>query len=84
MSGLECRCPAEFPPIPLPVALAEMVLLLGDTRVSGFAIGQSVTANLDHMCLDDQSHYSLDLIEFRSELCVSQSLLADTIEMNEK
>jgi len=25
-------------------------------------------ANLDHVCLDNQSYYSLDVIEFRSEL----------------
>jgi len=45
----------------------EMVLLLGDMRVCGSTIGKSVTANLDHMCLDNQSHYSLDIIRFNSE-----------------
>ncbi len=30
-------------------------------------IGESVTVNLDYVCLDNQSHYSLDVIEFQSE-----------------
>jgi len=42
---------------------------------NGSTIGKCVTANMDHVC---QSHYSLDVTEFR------QSLFADTIEMNEK
>ncbi len=29
-------------------------------------------ANLDLMCLNNQSHYSLDVIEFQSELYDSQ------------
>ncbi len=33
-----------------------------------FTIGESITANLDHVCLNNQSHYSLDVIEFQSEL----------------
>lgn len=37
-------------------------------------IRESVTANLDHVCLDNQSRYSLDVIEF----------LANTVDMNEK
>ncbi len=48
------------------------------------SIGESVTANLDHVCLDNQSHYSLDVIEFQSELCDTQSSFTDTIGMNEK
>ncbi len=32
------------------------------------AIGESVTVNLDHVCLNNQSHYSLGVIEFQSEL----------------
>ncbi len=47
-------------------------------------IGESVTVNLDHICLNNQSHYSLDVIEFQSELCDTQSLFTDTIGMNEK
>ncbi len=27
-------------------------------------IGESVMANFDHVCLNNQSHYSLDVIEF--------------------
>ncbi len=44
-------------------------------------IGESVMANLDHI---NQSHYSLDVIEFQSELCDTQSPFTDTIGMNEK
>ncbi len=40
--------------------------------------------NLDHVCLNNQSHYSLDVIEFQSELCDTQSPFMDTIGMNEK
>lgn len=40
-------------------------------------------ANLDHMCLDNQSHNSLDIIELLAELYASRSLFVDTIEMNE-
>ncbi len=47
-------------------------------------IGESVTANLDHVSLNKQSHYSLDVIEFQSELCDTQSPYTDTIEMNDK
>ena len=45
-----------------------MVLLLGETRICGSTIGKSVTANLYHVCLDNQSHYSLDIIEAVSEI----------------
>ncbi len=38
--------------------------------------------NLDHVSLDNQSRYSLGVIEFLSELC--DRLFADTTEMNEK
>ncbi len=41
-------------------------------------------ANLDQVCLNNQSHYSLDVIEFQSELYDIQSLFTDTIGMNEK
>ncbi len=41
-------------------------------------------ANFDHVCLINQSHYSLDVIEFQSELRDTQSLFTDTIGMNEK
>jgi len=37
-------------------AMTEMVLLLGDTMVRGSTIGECVTANVDHVCLDYQSH----------------------------
>ncbi len=47
-------------------------------------IGESVMVNLDHVCLNNQSHYSLDVIEFQSELCDTQSPFMDTIGMNEK
>ncbi len=47
-------------------------------------IGESVTANLDHVCRNNQSHYSLDVIEFQSELCDTQSAFTDPIGMNEK
>ncbi len=43
-------------------------------------IGEIVTVNLDHVCLNNQLHYSLDVIE----LCDTQSLFTDTIGMNEK
>jgi len=43
----------------------EIVLLLRDMRVYGSVIGESITANLDYMRLDNQSHDSLDAIEFR-------------------
>ncbi len=47
-------------------------------------IGENVTANLDHVCRNNQSHYSLDVSEFQSELCDTQSPFMDTIGMNEK
>ncbi len=40
--------------------------------------------NLDHVCLNTQSYYSLDVIEFQSELCDTQSPFTDTIGVNEK
>ncbi len=40
--------------------------------------------NLDHMCLNNQSHYSLDVIEFQSELSDNYWSFTDTIGMNEK
>jgi len=40
--------------------------------------------NLDHVCLDDQLHYNLDIIEFPSELCDIQTMFEESIEMNEK
>ncbi len=47
-------------------------------------IRESVMANLDHVCLNNQSHYSLDVTEFPSELCDTQSSFIDSIGMNEK
>ncbi len=41
-------------------------------------------ANLDHVCRNNQSHYSLDIIEFQSELCDTQLAFTDTIGINEK
>ncbi len=34
-------------------------------------IGESVTVNLDHVYLDNQSHCSHDVIEFQSESCAT-------------
>ncbi len=48
-----------------------------------FTIGESITANLDHVCLNNQSHYSLDVIEFQSELYGTQSSFTDPIVMKE-
>ncbi len=45
---------------------------------------ESVMANLDHVCRNNQSHCSFDVIEFQSELCNTQSLFMDSIGMNEK
>ncbi len=42
-------------------------------------IGESITANLDHVCRNNQSNYSLDVNELQSELCDT-----DTIGMKEK
>ncbi len=59
------------------------VSLLNDfnTTQSGFPLPgtryTSVMVNLDHVCLDNQSHYSLDVTEF-------QSVFTDTIGMNGK
>lgn len=50
---------------------SEMVLLSGDIKFRGSAFGESITANLGHVCLDDQSHYSLDVVEFLSELWIA-------------
>ncbi len=47
-------------------------------------IKESVMVNLDHMCLNNQSYYSLDVIEFQSELYDTQLPFTDTIGMNEK
>jgi len=47
-----------------------MVLLVGDMRVCGSTIRNDL--KLDHMCLDNQSHHSLAVIEFYSGLCDSQ------------
>ncbi len=46
-----------------------------------FTIGESVTANSDHVSLNNQSHYSLDVTGFQSELCYT---FMDPIGMNEK
>ncbi len=45
-------------------------------------IGESIKVSLDHVCLNNQSQYCLDVIEFQSELCDTQSPFTDT--MNEK
>ncbi len=69
----------------LPLKEAEIVLLLGYTNVHSSTIGEkSVKDKLDHVCLDNQSHYSHDVTEFLSELYERQILLVDTIKMNEK
>ncbi len=69
----------------LPLKEAEIVLLLGYTNVHSSTIGEkSVKDQLDHVCLDNQSHYSLDITEFLSGWYERQILLVDTIEMNEK
>ncbi len=46
-------------------------------------IGEGVTAILDHVSLNNQTYYSLDVIEFQSELCDTQSPFTDPIGMNE-
>ncbi len=38
--------------------------------------------NLDDVCFNNQSHYTIDFIEFQSELSETQSLFTDTIGMN--
>ncbi len=69
----------------LPLKEAEIVLILGYTNIHSSTIGKkSIKDKLDHVCLDNQSHYSLDVTEFLSELYERQILLVDTIEMNEK
>jgi len=40
-----------------------MILLLGD--IGGSTNGKSTTTNLNNIFYDNQSHYSLDVIEFR-------------------
>ncbi len=47
-------------------------------------IGETLTVDLVHMCLNNQSHYSLDVIEFNSEFCDNHWLFTDTIGINEK
>ncbi len=42
-------------------------------------IRESVSADLDHVCLNNLSHYSLDVTEFPSELYNTQSSFMDTI-----
>ncbi len=46
-------------------------------------IGESITANLDHVSLNNQSHFSLDVIEFHLELYDIKSAFTDTIGTNE-
>lgn len=46
---------------------SEIVLLLGEESVL-LTTGESVT-NFDHVCLNNQSHYSSDVTEFLSDLC---------------
>lgn len=58
------------------VKLSEMVLLLGDMNLRDSTINECVTIDLDQVCFNSQSHYSLNVIEFL--LCNSQSLFADT------
>ncbi len=48
------------------------------------SIGESIAVNLDNVCLNNPLYYSLDVIEFQSELYVAQSPFTDTIGMNEK
>ncbi len=68
-----------------PLKEAEIVLLLGYANVHSSTIGEkSVKDKLDHVCLDNQSHYSLDVTEFLSGWYERQILLVDTIKMNEK
>lgn len=45
-----------------------MILLLGDTRVHASTIGESVTANFDHVYHHNQTNRSLDVIEFVQQL----------------
>ncbi len=40
-----------------------MVLLI-NTNLRGSTIEERVTIDLDHMCLDKQSHHSRDVVEF--------------------
>ncbi len=66
-------------------AKPEIVLVLEVLEGSVLlTIRDNITVNLDHVCLDNQSHYSLDVIEFQSELCDTQSPFMDIIGMNEK
>jgi len=51
-------------------------LALEDTRDHD-TIGESTIVYLDHVCLDIQSHYSLNVTEFFS-------LFADSMKINEK
>lgn len=59
-------------------------LFYGDANLCSSTIGERAMANLDHMCLDNQSHYVLHVTELLSDLNESQSRIVDTIEMNEK
>ncbi len=45
-------------------------------------IGESIMTNLDYVCLNNQSRYSLDVIEF--QLSKTQWPFTDPIGMNEK
>ncbi len=41
-------------------------LIVGTHRIHVSITGKSITVNLDRMCLDNQSHHSIDVIEFLS------------------
>ncbi len=46
-------------------------------------IGESITASLDHMSLNNQSHYDIDVIEFQSKLCDTQLPFTNSNERDE-
>ncbi len=39
--------------------LSEMIELLGDIKVPSSKTGEGLMVKLDHVCLDNQSHYSM-------------------------
>ncbi len=58
--------------------------MIGFAQILLISNKPTITTNLDHVSLNNQSYYSLDVIEFQSELCDTHWAFIDTIGMNEK
>ncbi len=90
ISFMRCLCAKTLPVKSLPhksasQQVSSLCFRCSHREMRGlYYFGERVMANLDQVCLNNQSHYSLDIIEFQSELCDTQSAFTDPIGMNGK